>query len=365
MKRFILLVAIIAVIAMAFTACTKKSERTEGSTQSQTANPHPEILNEDLSAFAGIWASEQGEVSVLTSDGLFGGGYSAFNFRKDDDIYGWDVAMGQDSTTVWLYPVGIEVTGRRTDTSKVRISGMSNGIFYREGEISLPVPVDLKPGSFIDAYSEKDHMYWYAVTITEGNRLVVETDTWNVYLTAYNQNYKVIAKDDSLDDITADAPNPCITIIINNEREFGTYLFSAWSHNSSGNYRIMASNKAASQSKVWEPAELTGEWHSRSITGSCHGQEHYIFTADGYYRKGDLYQKHDGTWSLARDAATGKYHLTLQYKQFIDFESGWTPNDFTAYGEYETIDPNNIDLLLPGTGWTELTRCHNPGWSAQ
>jgi len=119
------------------------------------------------------------------------------------------------------------------------------------------------------------------------------------------------------------------------------------------------------QGGVWEPAELTGEWHSRSITDGCHGQEHYIFTADGYYRKGDLYQKHDGTWSLVIDAATGKYHLTLQYKQFIDFESGWTPNDFTAYAEYETIDPNNIDLLLPGAGWIELTRCNNPGWNAQ
>jgi hypothetical protein len=122
---------------------------------------------------------------------------------------------------------------------------------------------------------------------------------------------------------------------------------------------------APSQSKVWEPAELTGEWHSRSITDGCYGQEHYIFTADGYYRKGDLYQKHDGTWNLKIDAATGKYHLTLQYKHFIDFESGWTPNDFTQYAEYETIDPNNIDLLLHGTGWVELTRCHNPGWNAQ
>ena len=126
-------------------------------------------------------------------------------------------------------------------------------------------------------------------------------------------------------------------------------------------YRV---GEAASQSKVREPAELTGEWHSRSITDSCHGQEHYIFTADGYYKKGDLYQKHDGTWSLSIDAR-GKYNLTLQYKQFIDFESGWTPNDFTEYSEYETIDPNNIDLLIHGTGWIELTRCHNPGWNAQ
>ena len=119
------------------------------------------------------------------------------------------------------------------------------------------------------------------------------------------------------------------------------------------------------QGGVWEPAELTGEWHSRTITGSCHGQEHYIFTADGYYKKGDLYQKHDGTWTLVIDAATGIYHLTLQYKQFIDFESGWSLNEFTEYSEYDTIDPNNIDLLLPGTGWIELTRCHNPGWNAQ
>jgi len=141
-----------------------------------------------------------------------------------------------------------------------------------------------------------------------------------------------------------------------------SYQHDAYPANEYLYYRV---DEAASQSKVREPAELTGEWHSRSITGSCHGQEHYIFTADGYYRKGDIYQKHDGTWSLVRDAAAGKYHLTLQYKQFIDFESGWTPNDFTAYGEYETIDPNNIDLLLPGTGWIELTRCHNPGWNAQ
>jgi len=123
--------------------------------------------------------------------------------------------------------------------------------------------------------------------------------------------------------------------------------------------------EAASQSLPQEPAELTGEWHSRSITGSCHGQEHYIFTADGYYRKGDLYQKHDGIWTLVRDAARDKYNLTLQYKEFIDFESGWTPNNFTQYAEYETVDPNNIDLLLHGRGWVELTRCHNPGWNAQ
>ncbi|MCL2187084.1 MAG: hypothetical protein FWB86_14730 [Treponema sp.] len=123
--------------------------------------------------------------------------------------------------------------------------------------------------------------------------------------------------------------------------------------------------ETASLSLTQEPAELTGEWHSRSITGSCHGQEHYIFTADGYYRKGDLYQKHDGIWTLVRDAATGKYHLTLQYKQFIDFESGWSLNEFIENSEYETIDPNNIDLLIHGTGWIELTRCNNPGWNAQ
>jgi len=270
MKRFILLVVIIAI---AFTACSKKSE----TATIVTADRYAKILNGDLSDFAGTWVNAEGHKTQLSSNGLFdlgtwGDRIVAYGFEKTGDginsVYSWHHRAEGDGYGVTLYPAGTEVVNYdgnilQSDITKVRIytgfgSDPKNYVFYREGE----------------------------------------------------------------------AP-------------------------------------AASQSKVWEPAELTGEWHSRTITGSCHGQEHYIFTADGYYRKGDLYQKHDGTWTLVIDAATGKYHLTLQYKQFIDFESGWSPNEFTEYSEYETIDPNNISLLLHGTGWVELTRCNNPGWSAQ
>jgi len=259
MKRFIIaaLVAVIAITAIAFTACSKKSETQTAVTV--TANPHPEILNRNVSEFAGTWVTSQGQSMQIRANGRLAEisenkyiAYLADDFEAD----------------VYIIPKGIEFihwTGAiQTDTTQDRVfiqygserTPTNDDVYYREGE-------------------------------------------------------------------------------------------------------------AISQSLPQEPAELTGEWHSRTITGSCHGKEHYIFTADGYYRKGDLYQKHDGTWSLLRDAATDKYHLTLQYKEFIDFESGWTPNDFTGYAEYETIDPNNIDLLLHGTGWVELTRCNNPGWDAQ
>ena len=159
-KRFILkgttnLWLVAAIIAMAFTACTKKSDtqsQTATAEQTHTANPHPEILNGDFSAFAGTWVSEYGDVTELRADGHFDRGYQPFNFRKDGDRYGWDLAADGDSTTLWLYPVGIEIYGGMfdatgnwkpgmitTDTTKVRIYtvfGSTPGdiVYYREGE---------------------------------------------------------------------------------------------------------------------------------------------------------------------------------------------------------------------------------------
>jgi hypothetical protein len=271
MKRFILLITIIAITAMAFTACTKKSERTEGSTQSQTSTAEQTqtatevqtssnrlLANRNVSEFAGTWVTSQGQSMQIRANGMLaeiaGSKYIAY-FADDFEA------------DVYIIPKGIEF------------------------------------------------IHWTGA---------IQTDTTQ-------------------------------------DRVFIQYASERVPTNDDVYYRV---GEAASQSKVWEPAELTGEWHSRSITASCHGQEHYIFTADGYYKKGDLYSKHDGTWSLLIDAR-GKYNLTLQFKQFIDFESGWSPNEFTENSEYETIDPNNIDLLIHGTGWIELTRCNNPGWNAQ
>jgi len=125
---------------MAFTACTKKGERTEGSTQSQTstaeqaqiANPYPEIRNGDLSAFAGIWVTGEGRTNPLSAKGVFGNG-NAYNFnRTDGGYYEWIVNWGGEAgeVPIRLYPAGVEVfntwTGShvQTDTAKDRITVM-------------------------------------------------------------------------------------------------------------------------------------------------------------------------------------------------------------------------------------------------
>jgi len=256
--------------------------------QRQTAdpsNPHPEILNGDLSAFAGTWASSSGIGVILRPDGIFA---TASNMHYWKEAGGFN--RGADSFSGSWASNGIDYHWNIYDEEGRYI-----------GIVLFPVGVGVRYG---------------------GTDLPSDTTRARIY----------------------------------------SYQHDAYPANEYLYYRV---GEAASQSQPQEPADLTGEWHYRSITGSCHGQEHYIFTADGYYRKGDFYQQHDGTWSLVRDTATGKYHLTLQYKHFIDFESGWSPNEFTDNSEYETIDPNNINLLFHGTVRKELTRCNNPGWNAQ
>jgi len=389
LKRFILLVAI---TAMAFTACTKKGEtqsQTATAEQTQTAassapsNPHHEILSGDFSAFAGIWENGNGDKRQLRPDGfLTDGSYGDHGIEpyrfdvngNDANIhYSWMILDGVD---INLYPAGVEImTGDnqviQSDTTKVRIAvypKSSNDIYY--------LTAAGYSGPYVDHYAKilnfdfsnfagtwvNDHGGGSVVLTEDGLiqdigffpisnlRKIGGAYAWDLSTGVVSLHVFLFPAGTEITDednrrVQTDITKDRIAI----DRRYSNQVY------------YLQSGAASPQ----EPAELTGEWHSRSITGSCYGQEHYIFTADGYYRKGDLYQKHDGTWSLVRDAATGKYHLTLQYKQFIDFESGWTPNDITENSEYETIDPNNIKLLLRGTGWIELTRCHNPGWNAQ
>ncbi|MDR0502253.1 MAG: hypothetical protein LBH16_02915, partial [Treponema sp.] len=161
-----------AIIVLMFAACSKKSERTEGSTQSQTAtaeqtqtvvmqtaNPHPEILNGDLSAFAGIWVNGEGIKQEVRADGTVykegsNDARAASGFQRlDNDSYYWLVSilnyegMGRGAFNAQLYPVGVEVIGGNgkisTDTSKVRMfypevdaAYRSEEIYYRADEAS-------------------------------------------------------------------------------------------------------------------------------------------------------------------------------------------------------------------------------------
>jgi len=167
MKKFIfngtvgllLAAVIIAITVMAFTACTKKSE-----TQSQTAEadkgPYPQILNGDLTAFAGTWVDGYGTRSQLRADGVFTSG-SMGNLMADGfsmydyGAYVWNVmdTGGYGGFGVMVYPPGVQINlfymdgGVRkiaetieTDTTKVRITAGQDGpsssaeVYYRESE---------------------------------------------------------------------------------------------------------------------------------------------------------------------------------------------------------------------------------------
>jgi hypothetical protein len=481
MKRFILLIAIVAITAMAFTACAKKSEAKPQTAAVITAESYAKILNGDLSDFAGTWVNTQGERRTLRADGVFVSGsmdnLNASGFNEYNGSYFWGVYQDRNGFQVTLYPVGVPIKlvnegmgfGEtiESDIAKVRIIGsnvVQNGeVYYREGQAptaetlaaqrqtttqnGLPKTMYVTSPDGLRGRTEPSLMGSVVKAFAYGQMIVVSEksstptsidgilDYW--YLTSFSGDdvwlfggylsdslpvekssgaYAKILSGDLSDLAGTWVDGRGYSRVMTTNGTFGEGTPNGFRRAESGHYTWSISfasgggngvelypvgvdvnarpgqtditkvrmliitsgdsaynpdefyyrqGEAASQSLPQEPAELTGEWHSRTIIGSCHGQEHYIFTADGYYRKGDLYQKHDGTWSLVRDAATGKYHLTLQYKQFIDFESGWSPNEFTENSEYETIDPNNIDLLLHGTGWVELTRCYNPGWNAQ
>jgi len=135
------LVAVI--IAMAFTACTKKSETQTAVTV--TANPYPEILNGDFSAFAGIWENGNGDKRQLRPDGfLTDGSYGDYginpyrfdiNGKGANMHYSWMILDGLD---INLYPAGVEIITEdnqviQSDTTKVRIAvypKSSNDIYY-------------------------------------------------------------------------------------------------------------------------------------------------------------------------------------------------------------------------------------------
>ncbi|MCL2245449.1 MAG: hypothetical protein FWC03_13440 [Treponema sp.] len=148
MKRFILLIAI---TAMAFTACNKKSAQTEGSTQLQTStaeqtqtaaapvNPHPEILNINISEFTGTWVTSQGQSMQIRANGMLAereaAGNKYISYLADDF-----------EADAYIIPKGIEFvhwTGAiQTDTTKDRVfiqygserTPTNDDVYYREEE---------------------------------------------------------------------------------------------------------------------------------------------------------------------------------------------------------------------------------------
>jgi len=371
MKRFILLFAI---TAMAFTACTKKSETQTETTvvQSQTENKH--LVS--VPTFTGSAARNAsfGQPEKLAE--RIAAPYSSSSYEYDDQnrILKSHEYGKMDVTTTTITYNGNDIV-KTVTVIKDDYSGEESIVdtknFTRKGNqiYTGSETITLNNDEYIIMCEWEDNTYRH-YNYHDGNVIKIVDTTGDYREVFYEYDNKVSpfyhCNTPKWYLVWSGISYGLVNNIIrdNYKYEYDADGYIVWG-DLSDDWGIRYEYREWGASQPQEPAELTGEWHSRTITDGCYGQEHYVFTADGYYRKGDLYQKHDGTWSLVRDAATGKYHLTLQYKQFIDFESGWTPNDFTQYAEYETIDPNNIDLLLHGTGWVELTRCNNPGWNAQ
>jgi len=224
MKRFVLLVAVIIITAMAFTVCTKKSEtqpQTTTAEQTQiavtlTADPYDpnglyaKILSGDFSEFAGRWVNDHGGGWVdLTKDGLLQDiGYSVSNIKKIGDAYSWDLSTGIVSMPVFLFPAGVEVTDEdnrrvQTDTTKDRIAidrRYSNQVYYRQGEAQTALEYEeLRAGSSVTGVVGRDWKERFNIRSVDTFyiSLVIESEV-EILLDVYNgQQFITSSIDDS------------------------------------------------------------------------------------------------------------------------------------------------------------------------
>jgi len=215
----------------------------------ESSGPYAKILAGNLSDFAGTWVNRRGNISELTPEGLFDNAYHASNFQKTgsgiNEVYSWWISLGGDGGEVKLYPAGAEIFTWddqiiQTDTTKVRISfyaESSDQVYYQEGEISLPVPIVLAPGTFINGYIEQGENHWYIVRSPDGGILTVETEgSTDTVLTVFSENYEYISEND--DTWIGDYVDRNAKLVIS-VRSDTAYIFRL-SAFGSGSYRILA-----------------------------------------------------------------------------------------------------------------------------
>jgi len=183
LKRFILLVTIVVIIAMVFPTCTKKSETQTA--VSVTTESYAKILNGDLSDFAGYWVNGEDSISELKPNGVYGN-YDDFpdveivNFHKNTNgAYTWTIVTEWFGSPITIYPAGIDVMGGngilQTDTTKVRITAVdipyrSAEVYYREGEAPVSHFADEHEGGPGDDYEALPPGFGYPYTaILEGD----------------------------------------------------------------------------------------------------------------------------------------------------------------------------------------------------
>jgi len=182
MKSTIKAAALITILAAALTAvtgCNKKNDAAlpetgdagetiqqeqRGETVSaQTGGTaaggydYSKILKGDFSDFAGTWVNGKGDSIQLKADGSFRDDFRdrTFLFDKDSGTYLLSLGTGQDSFSMFLFPVGVDAyndDGKlvKTDTTKIRLHSnnprpSSNDVlYYREtsGTAEIGPPPD-------------------------------------------------------------------------------------------------------------------------------------------------------------------------------------------------------------------------------
>ena len=160
---------LVAVIAMFFTACAKKSESQPAVTI--TAESYAKILNGDLSDFAGTWENVYNEKRQLKADGFFTDGLTVSNFRKTDNgngVYSWwikideDERLGEMGEVIFLYPAGVELD----------IEGFS---LEYSGEMGILLNDKTKDRIVVRPVPLYEALFYTAVYYREGQAPTVET----------------------------------------------------------------------------------------------------------------------------------------------------------------------------------------------
>jgi hypothetical protein len=88
----------------------------------QTASDYDKILKGDFSAVAGYYVTEDNWRIFLPPDGNTAfNDYRVSDFRKTGGVYTWGILGRQEGVAVMLFPIGVDIEGITTDTTKVRI----------------------------------------------------------------------------------------------------------------------------------------------------------------------------------------------------------------------------------------------------
>lgn len=120
-------VIITLLILIGLVGCSNKPNNTEE--DSSTKLDHDQIMQGDFSSISGEYVNSKGESVFINNEGLQEG-----EIRVGDEVYYigkvYQMSIGSlDSEygiMITIYPIGVEVNGVPTDTTKIRI-GYGNG----------------------------------------------------------------------------------------------------------------------------------------------------------------------------------------------------------------------------------------------